>query len=183
MSTISWQSNYISCYRCESKVLIVLSRNYESSDVCHFLTKWLHFMLQVWKQGADLSVQKLWVFVCLPYPDKIITFLFTGVTAGCWSFCPEIMRRRVSAISWQSNHISVYRCDSKVLIVLSRNYESSDACQFLTQFAVTLDPGRCLDLVCRGDGFFLACEDLGRMFDNSFSACAFFWCVCASSGD
>ena len=62
-----------------------------------------------------------------------------------------------------------------MLIVLSRNYESSDACQFLTQFAVTLDPGRCLDLVCRGDGFFLACEDLGRMFDNSFSAFASFF--------
>ena len=25
-----------------------------------------------------------------------------------------------------------------------------------------------------GGGFFLACEDFGRMFDNSFSACAFF---------
>ena len=26
-----------------------------------------------------------------------------------------------------------------------------------------------------GGGFFLACEDLGRMFDNSFPACAFFF--------
>ena len=26
-----------------------------------------------------------------------------------------------------------------------------------------------------GGGFFLACEDLGRMFDHSFSACAFFF--------
>ena len=26
-----------------------------------------------------------------------------------------------------------------------------------------------------GGGFFLACEDLGRMFDNLFSACAFFF--------
>ena len=26
-----------------------------------------------------------------------------------------------------------------------------------------------------GCGFFLACEDLGRMFDNSFLACAFFF--------
>ena len=25
-----------------------------------------------------------------------------------------------------------------------------------------------------GGGFFLACEDLGRMFDNSFPVCAFF---------
>ena len=25
-----------------------------------------------------------------------------------------------------------------------------------------------------GGGFFLACEDFGRMFDNSFPACAFF---------
>ncbi|XP_025081521.1 uncharacterized protein LOC112556586 [Pomacea canaliculata] len=33
------------------------------------------------------------------------------------------------------------RCNSKVLIILSKYYEQSDACQFLTQFAVTLDPG------------------------------------------
>ena len=26
-----------------------------------------------------------------------------------------------------------------------------------------------------GGGFFLACEDFGRMFDNSFPACAFFF--------
>ena len=26
-----------------------------------------------------------------------------------------------------------------------------------------------------GGGFFLACKDLGRMFDNSFPACAFFF--------
>ena len=26
-----------------------------------------------------------------------------------------------------------------------------------------------------GGGIFLACEDLGRMFDNSFPACAFFF--------
>ena len=25
-----------------------------------------------------------------------------------------------------------------------------------------------------GGGFFLECEDIGRMFDNSFPACAFF---------
>ena len=25
-----------------------------------------------------------------------------------------------------------------------------------------------------GGGFFFACEDVGRMFDNSFPACAFF---------
>ena len=30
--------------------------------------------------------------------------------------------------------------------------------------------------VISGDGgFFLACEDLGRMFDNSFPACTFFF--------
>ena len=28
-----------------------------------------------------------------------------------------------------------------------------------------------------GGGFFLACEDLGRLFDHSFPACAFFF-VC-----
>ena len=28
-----------------------------------------------------------------------------------------------------------------------------------------------------GGGFFLACEDFGRMFDNSFPACAFFFKV------
>lgn len=33
------------------------------------------------------------------------------------------------------------RCRSKVVIVLSRHYGYSGACQFLTQFAVTLDPG------------------------------------------
>ena len=32
-----------------------------------------------------------------------------------------------------------------------------------------------------GGGFFLACEDFGRMFDNSFSACAFFFKVKISS--
>ena len=26
-----------------------------------------------------------------------------------------------------------------------------------------------------GGGFLLACEDFGRMFDNSFPACAFFF--------
>ena len=26
-----------------------------------------------------------------------------------------------------------------------------------------------------GGGFFLACEDLGRMFDRAFSACSFFF--------
>ena len=26
-----------------------------------------------------------------------------------------------------------------------------------------------------GGGFFLACEDFGRMFDNSFPVCAFFF--------
>ena len=26
-----------------------------------------------------------------------------------------------------------------------------------------------------GGGFFLACEDFARMFDNSFPACAFFF--------
>ena len=26
-----------------------------------------------------------------------------------------------------------------------------------------------------GGGFFFACKDLGRMFDNSFPACAFFF--------
>ena len=30
-------------------------------------------------------------------------------------------------------------------------------------------------------GFFLACEDFGRMFDNSFPACAFFFKVEISS--
>lgn len=33
------------------------------------------------------------------------------------------------------------RCNSKVLIVLTKSFENSDACQFLVQFAVTLDPG------------------------------------------
>ena len=28
---------------------------------------------------------------------------------------------------------------------------------------------------CSGDGLFLACEDLGRMFDCSFPACALFF--------
>ena len=32
-----------------------------------------------------------------------------------------------------------------------------------------------------GGGFFLACKDLGRMFDNSFPTCAFF--VLFLSGD
>ena len=28
-----------------------------------------------------------------------------------------------------------------------------------------------------GDGFFLACDDFGRMFDNSFSACIIFFSI------
>ena len=30
-------------------------------------------------------------------------------------------------------------------------------------------------VIVSSGGFFLACEDLGRMFDNSFPACAFFF--------
>ena len=34
---------------------------------------------------------------------------------------------------------------------------------------------RCSNQFRVSDGVFLACEDLGRMFDNSFPACAFFF--------
>ena len=30
-------------------------------------------------------------------------------------------------------------------------------------------------LIAGGGGFFLACEDFGRMFDHSFSVCTFFF--------
>lgn len=52
--------------------------------------------------------------------------------------------RDVAVGSWQFDEMATMletRCHSKVLIVMSRYYEYSDACQFLTQFAVTLDPG------------------------------------------
>ena len=37
--------------------------------------------------------------------------------------------------------------------------------------------GVCLEIIPShgGGGFFLACEDLGRMFDNSFPVCVFFF--------
>ena len=31
------------------------------------------------------------------------------------------------------------------------------------------------NVITCGGGFFLACQDFGRMFDNSFPACAFFF--------
>ncbi|KAL8559296.1 hypothetical protein ACOMHN_059987 [Nucella lapillus] len=38
-------------------------------------------------------------------------------------------------------HTLETRCNGKVLLVLTKNYEDSEACQFLMRFAVSLDPG------------------------------------------
>ena len=59
---------------------------------------------------------------------------------------------------------------------VKRPEEICGKCYKMSNTVTENAPGKSADIKCpSGGGFFLTCEAFGRMFDNSFSACAFFF--------